>query len=57
MMRHCCTHLQMYLLTCSFLFEVFALGYIIANIDKNIFFGETFYILNFAFFYVYLHFV
>ena len=38
------------LLFSSFLLEVMVLIFIIININKNIFFGEILYILNFAFF-------
>ena len=41
----------------SFLLELMGLIYIIINIHGNIFFAEIFYILNFAFFYLYLHFL
>ena len=33
------------------------LVYIIINVNVNIFYGEIIYILNFAFFYIYLHFI
>ena len=57
MIRHCYNTNCNLLLTSSFLLEVLALIFIIANIEKNIFFGEILYILNFAFFYLYLHFI
>jgi len=57
MIRHCYNTNCNLLLTSSFLLEVLALIFIIANIKKNIFFGEILYILNFAFFYLYLHFI
>jgi len=57
MMRHCYNTNCNLLLTCSLLLEVLALFFIVANIEINIFFGEIFYIVNFAFFYLYLHFV
>jgi hypothetical protein len=58
MIRHC------YLTNChsalilSLYLEIFTLLVIIINIYKNenIFYSEIFYILNFAFFYLYLHF-
>ena len=48
-----CNHI---LLT-SLLLEILTIFFIITNIEKNIFFGEVFYILNFAFYYLYLHFI
>jgi hypothetical protein len=45
------------LLILSLSLELVALIYIVFNIKENIFFAEVFYILNFAFFYLYLHFL
>jgi len=46
-------------LFCSFLLEVVALLLIVRTMTKkgDIFFYEVFYLLNFAFFYIYLHFL
>jgi hypothetical protein len=41
----------------SLFLELILLGFIICNIDDNIFYAEIFYILNFAFYYLYLHFL
>jgi hypothetical protein len=57
MIRHC------YLINCnailmsSLCLEFFTLFYILININDPIFYGEIIYILNFAFFYLYLHFI
>jgi hypothetical protein len=57
MMRHC------YLIRCntilqlSLFLEMILLLFIAINMKKNIFYGEILYILNFAFFYLYLHFI
>ena len=57
MIRHC------YLTTCnvilmsSLYLEILTLFLIIININENIIYGEIIYILNFAFFYLYLHFI
>ena len=59
MIRHChnnCSNL----LSASLFLEIAALLFIIINLKKNdtrFFWGEIFYILNFAFFYLYLHFI
>ena len=45
------------ILSSSLFLEILTLFYIIININKNIFYGETIYILNFAFYYLYLHFI
>ena len=45
------------ILLVSFVLEVVMLFYMIVNINTNIFYGEIIYILNFAFFYIYLHFI
>ena len=57
MIRHC------YLIQCntilqlSLFLEIILLLFIIFNMNKSIFYGEILYILNFAFFYLYLHFI
>ena len=54
---------QCYLTKCndilliSLILELFVLIFILKNIRKNIFSAQVFYILNFAFFYLYLHYV
>jgi hypothetical protein len=45
------------ILKCSLFIQFFILGTIVFNIQKNIFYNEAFYILNFAFYYLYLHFI
>ncbi len=40
----------------SIFLEFFTLIYILINIKGNIFYSEVIYILNFAFYYLYLHF-
>lgn len=47
------------ILSLSLFFEIFLFLYIIINIcySENIFYGEIIYILNFAFYYLYLHFI
>ena len=57
MMRHCyLTDCNLILLSSLFL-QIFMLLFIIININENIFYGEIVYILNFAFYYLYLHFI
>ena len=57
MIRHC------YLINCnailmsSLYLEIITLFFILININDNIFYGEIVYILNFAFYYLYLHFI
>jgi hypothetical protein len=53
--RHCYLANNNILLL-SFFLEILILLYIIIQINDNIFYIEIFYILNFAFFYIYLHF-
>ena len=54
---------QCYLTDCnvillsSLCLEIITLIFIIININKNIFYGEIIYILNFAIYYLYLHFI
>ena len=56
MARHCyLTNCDMVLLS-SLLLAVLSLIFIGINVNKNIFYGEVIYILNFAFYYLYLHF-
>ena len=57
MIRQCyLTHCNRILLT-SLCLEILTLIFIIININENIFYGEIIYILNFAFYYLYLHFI
>jgi hypothetical protein len=44
-------------LSSSLLLEVVMLVYIITHMSEDIFYGEIIYILNFAFYYIYLHFI
>jgi hypothetical protein len=57
MMRHCYLFYCNIILLSSLFLEILALLFIIINIRKNIFYGEVIYILNFAFYYLYLHFI
>jgi hypothetical protein len=57
MIRHCyLTNFNLILMSSLYL-EFFTLFYILTNINDNIFYGEIIYILNFAFYYLYLHFI
>ena len=58
MIRHCYLTNCQSILILSLYFEIVALLIIVIDINKNnnIFYSEIFYILNFAFFYLYLHF-
>jgi hypothetical protein len=57
MIRHCyLTNCNVVLMTSLFL-EIISLFYILFNINNNIFYSEIIYILNFAFYYLYLHFI
>ena len=59
MIRHCYLKKCNSILLLSLYFEIVALLVIMIDINKNtnIFYSEIFYILNFAFFYLYLHFM
>ena len=57
MIRHCYLTDCNIILSSSLFLEIITLFYIIINIDENIFYGEIIYILNFAFYYLYLHFI
>lgn len=54
---------QCYLTDCNIILmsslylEIITLFYILINLNDNIFYGEIVYILNFAFYYLYLHFI
>uniref|UniRef100_A0A6C0JEA3 Uncharacterized protein n=1 Tax=viral metagenome TaxID=1070528 RepID=A0A6C0JEA3_9ZZZZ len=57
MIRHCYLTNCNVILMSSLYLEFFTLFYILININDNIFYGEIIYILNFAFYYLYLHFI
>jgi hypothetical protein len=57
MIRQCYLTKYNIILLLSLFLEIFILFIIIKNINKNIFHSEIIYILNFAFFYLYLHFI
>jgi hypothetical protein len=57
MIRHCIVTNCNSILISSLCLEFFTLFYILININGNIFYGEIIYILNFAFYYLYLHFI
>lgn len=55
MARQCYLHSTSSILFISFLVNLGILGILSINVHKNIFYSEVAYILNFAWFYVYLH--
>jgi hypothetical protein len=57
MLRHCYLKDCNIILFSSLLLELLILLYIVKNINKNIFYSEILYLLNFAFYYLYLHFI
>ena len=57
MIRHCYLTACNVILMSSLYLEILTLFLIIININENIIYGEIIYILNFAFFYLYLHFI
>lgn len=57
MLRHCYLKDCNIILLSSLLLEFLILLYIVKNINKNIFYSEILYLLNFAFYYLYLHFI
>lgn len=57
MIRHCYIKNCNTILMSSLYLEILILFLIIININGNIFYGEIIYILNFAFYYLYLHFI
>ena len=57
MLRHCYLTKCNDILLISLILELFVLIFILKNIRKNIFSAQVFYILNFAFFYLYLHYI
>jgi hypothetical protein len=56
MIRHCYLTKCNIILISSLCLEILTLFFIIINMNENIFYGEIIYILNFAFYYLYLHF-
>jgi hypothetical protein len=57
MIRHCYSKHCDSILLSSLCFEFFMFFFIMIHINENIFYGEIIYILNFAFYYLYLHFI
>jgi len=57
MIRHCYLTYCNTILLSSLCLQILTLFFIIININENIFYGEIIYILNFAFYYLYLHFI
>ena len=57
MIRHCYVIGCNSILLSSLILEILVLLFILTNINENIFYGEIVYILNFAFYYLYLHFI
>ena len=57
MIRHCYLTDCDNILLSSLCLEFLMLFFIIIHINENIFYGEIIYILNFAFYYLYLHFI
>lgn len=57
MIRHCYVTDCDIILSSSLLVAIVTSLCIIIQINQNIFYGEIIYILNFAFFYLYLHFI
>ena len=57
MIRHCYVTGCDIVLSSSLLVAIVTLLFIITQMNQNIFYGEIIYILNFAFFYLYLHFI
>ena len=57
MIRHC--YLKKYNITLLFslFLELLMMIFIIINMNNNIFYSEIIYILNFAFYYLHLHFI
>jgi hypothetical protein len=59
MVRHCCLIKNNMLLLASLVLQFITLSFVAVNLYNggNIFYGEIIYILNFAFYYLYLHFI
>lgn len=57
MIRHCYVTGCDIVLSSSLLVAIITLLSIVVQMNQNIFYGEIIYILNFAFFYLYLHFI
>ena len=56
-MYYCYLHNCDIILLLTLWLEILTLFFIIINFNDDIFYGEIVYILNFAFFYLYLHFI
>jgi uncharacterized membrane protein YozB (DUF420 family) len=52
-----CQKDKRFILSAQTVAQFFLLVYLVANIRGNIFYGEVVYIMNFAVYYLYLHFV
>jgi len=57
MIRHCYITNCDIILSSSLLLEIILLLIVAMNINNDIFYGEIGYLLNFAFYYLYLHFI
>lgn len=57
MIRHCYVTECDVILSSSLFVAIVVLLCIVAQMNKNIFYGEIIYLFNFAFFYLYLHFI
>jgi len=57
MVRHCYTRNCDNVLLSSLILQVIMMFVIVANMNNDIFYSEVIYILNFAFYYLYLHFI
>ena len=57
MIRHCYVTGCNIVLSSSLVVAIITLLCIVAQMNQNIFYGEIMYLINFAFFYLYLHFI
>jgi hypothetical protein len=57
MIRHCYVKNCDVILWSSLLLEIMLLLFVAINLNNDIFYGEIGYLLNFAFYYLYLHFI
>jgi hypothetical protein len=57
MIRHCYVKNCDVILSSSLLLEIMLLLFVAINLNNDIFYGEIGYLLNFAFYYLYLHFI
>jgi hypothetical protein len=55
MIRHCYLTDSNIILSSSLFFQILVLLFVITHMDETIFYPEVIYILNFAFYYLYLH--